>query len=69
MKICKPRLAKDMSQGELVAIVPVEKLMPKRCNISRTKPGTMIVAVYELLVLARILRISLEEPLEIPKQE
>ena len=60
-KVREFRKAEGITQDELAARLQVEGVNIERDSISRLEKGTRFVADYELIVLARVLGVKIEE--------
>lgn len=59
-KIRQARVIKRMSQSDLAAKMQIEGITLERDSISRIEIGTRFVADYELMVFAKVLRVTLD---------
>ncbi|MDR0935246.1 MAG: helix-turn-helix domain-containing protein [Oscillospiraceae bacterium] len=59
-KIKAARKARRMSQSQLAAKLQCEDVILERDCISRIEIGTRFVADYELVTLAKVLKVSVE---------
>ena len=60
-KVREIRKKNDITQDELAARLQVEGVNIERDSISRLEKGTRFVADYELMVLAKVLDVRIEE--------
>lgn len=60
-KVREIRKKSDITQDELAARLQVEGVNIERDSISRLEKGTRFVADYELIVLAKVLGVKVEE--------
>ena len=60
-KVREIRKKNDITQDELAARLQVEGVNIERDSISRLEKGTRFVADYELMVLAKVLDVKIEE--------
>ena len=67
-RVRQARVMRRLTQGELAAKLQVEEVVIERDSISRIEAGTRFVADYELLALARILRVDVEWLLTPPEE-
>ncbi|NCB92876.1 MAG: XRE family transcriptional regulator [Clostridia bacterium] len=65
--IRQERLKQRLSQSELAARLQVQGITLERDSISRIEIGTRFVADYELMVIAKVLQIGVEELLKSSK--
>ena len=68
-KIREIRLRKRMSQSDLAAKLKVEGVTLERDSISRIENGTRFVADYEIMILAKIFGVEVNELLDIVEIE
>lgn len=59
-KVKEARARNDMTQSDLAAKLQVEGIIMERDSISRIEIGTRFVTDYELKILAKVLKVSME---------
>lgn len=57
-RVRQARVLQHLTQSELAARLQVEEVILERDSISRIEAGTRFVADFELLVLAKVLRVE-----------
>lgn len=57
-KVRQARVMRRLTQSELAARLQIEEVLIERDSISRIEAGTRFVADYELVLLAKILRVD-----------
>ena len=57
-RVRQARVLQHLTQSELAAKLQIEEVIMERDSISRIEAGTRFVADFELLVLARVLRVD-----------
>lgn len=67
-RIKEARINQHLSQSDLAARIQLEGIMIERDSISRIEIGTRFVADYELMIFARVLKVSVEWLLEDVKE-
>lgn len=63
-KVRRLRVQKKLSQSELAAKLQVEGVTMERDSVSRIESGTRFVADYEILTIAKIFGVDVNELLE-----
>ena len=63
-KVRRLRVQKKLSQSELAAKLQVEGVTMERDSVSRIESGTRFVADYEILTMAKIFGVDVNELLE-----
>lgn len=59
-RIREARIIKRISQSELASKMQIEGVILERDSISRIEIGTRFVADYELMIFAKVLKVSVE---------
>ena len=57
-RVRQARVLQHLTQSELAARLQIEEVILERDSISRIEAGTRFVADFELLVLAKVLRVE-----------
>lgn len=57
-RVRQARVLQHLTQSELAARLQIEEVVLERDSISRIEAGTRFVADFELLVLAKVLRVE-----------
>lgn len=57
-RVRQARVLRHLTQSELAARLQIEEVILERDSISRIEAGTRFVADFELLVLAKVLRVE-----------
>ncbi|MBQ7519449.1 MAG: helix-turn-helix transcriptional regulator [Clostridia bacterium] len=57
-RVRQARVLQHLTQSELAAKLQIEEVILERDSISRIEAGTRFVADFELLVLAKVLRVE-----------
>ena len=59
-RIREARVIKRISQSELASKMQIEGIILERDSISRIETGTRFVADYELMIFAKVLKVTVE---------
>ena len=59
-RIREARVIKRISQSELASKMQIEGIILERDSISRIEIGTRFVADYELMIFAKVLKVTVE---------
>lgn len=59
-RIREARVIKRISQSELASKMQIEGIILERDSISRVEIGTRFVADYELMIFAKVLKVTVE---------